>query len=503
MPPTGLHDGARLRHGTAALGAVGVGAIAWYLVTSLQRLGYPYELTYFEGSTIEVAARVESGEPLYGPPTTTFTPWPYPPLYFWITGAAAKVLGLELPTMRLVSFAASLAVLGLLAAIVYRAGGSRTAAVVAAGLYAATHRVSGAFADTARVDSLLLALLLGSVLLGMRVRTWKGGIGLGALLLLSFLAKQNAVIVAVPMLAFLILRRRSVGVAATVTLGGGLVASTLVGNLLTDGWYARYVIEQLPSQAWTLEWLWAFWWRDLLLPFAVGMVVVAALVVVVRRSGGGPSWSLLRGEGGYLVACAAGLVVASWAARLHEGGYANVAMPAQAALAGALGLALAGWLRSGRRTGRAGVVLAALLAAQVVLLTFWQLNIVPSPSDREAGDRFIAELRALPGTVLVPTHPYYLRMAGRPTHASSIAINDVLKSSGGASRLTGVLPWSLDGVSAVVLDNATDVNMFGPQLSRDFTLVTATLVPDGQFLPQTDLPTHPSMLYVRTSELSR
>ena len=44
------------------------------------------------------------------------------------------------------------------------------------------------------------------------------------------------------------------------------------------------------------------------------------------------------------MACAAGMLLASWVARLHEGGYANVSMPAQAAVAGAAGLLLAAWL---------------------------------------------------------------------------------------------------------------------------------------------------------------
>jgi hypothetical protein len=68
--------------------------------------------------------------------------------------------------------------------------------------------------------------------------------------------------------------------------------------------------------------------------------------------------------------------------------------------------------------------------------------------------------------------------------------------------VAGVLPWSLDGVSAVVVDNATDVGLFGEALTRDFTLVTSTVVPDGVFLPETDLPTHPALLYVRTTALS-
>jgi len=495
---------ARADAATKAVAVVGLASVAAYLAVVLQRIGYPYELTYFEGSTVEVAGRVAAGQPLYGPPTTEYTPWPYPPLYFWLSGALAKVTGVDLTTMRVVSVAASIAVLVLLALIVRRAGGSTVAGIVAAGLYAATYRVSGAFADTARVDSLFLALLLAAVFVGMRARTWRGGMWLGAVLLLAFLTKQNALLVAAPMLLWLLVRRRSVGVGATATLGVGVVASTLVGNLLTDGWYARYVVEQLPTQSWSLRWLWAFWYEDLLVPFAVSAVVVVVAFVVRRvrvRSDPG-SRAAWPEDYAYLAAGAVGMLAASWVARLHEGGYANVSMPAQAAVAGALGLLLAAWLRSGSVTATVAWVVAGLLAVQVVTMSLAHLDVVPSQQDRDAGDRFIATLRQLPGSVLVPTHPYYLRLAGLPTHASAIAIYDLSHAKDGPEALSGVLPWSLDGVSAVVLDNATDVGLFGDSLTRDFTLVTSTVVPDGVFLPETDLPTHPALLYVRTTALT-
>ena len=268
--------------------------------------------------------------------------------------------------MRLVSFAASLAVLVLLALIVRRAGGSTVAGIVAAGLCAATFRVSGAFADTARVDSLLLAFLLAAVLVGMRARTWRGGVALGAVLLLGFLTKQNALIVAAPMLLWLLVRRRGVGVGATVTLGAGVVGSTIVGSLVTDGWYARYVLFQLPSQSWSLRWVWDFWLQDLVIPFAVALVVIGVLALTgLTRAGTAPRWRFRLGDQrAYLLACAVGMLLASWVARLHEGGYANVAMPAQAAVAGAAGLVLAAWLRSDRSTSPAtGVIGAATRGA--------------------------------------------------------------------------------------------------------------------------------------------
>ncbi len=485
------------------LGAVALVPVVAYLVAAVQRDGYPYELTYFEGSTVEVMARVVAGQPLYAAPTTEWTPWPYPPLYFWVCAAVAQLTGVTLLPMRLVSLVASVVALVLVALIVRRFGGSTVAGLVAAGLFAATYRVSGAWFDTGRVDSLLLALLLAAIYVGMRVRTWRGGLALGAVLFLAFLTKQNTLIVAAPMLLWLVVRRRAVGVTATVTLGVTVVGSMVLGDLTTGGWYSRYVVHQLASQAWALTWLYDFWLRDLAGPFVVSLVVVAVGFVVWWRRGHRPVWRLPGDATAYLAACVVGMLATSWAARLHEGGYTNVSIPAQAAVAVVLGCLLARVLRSDLGRGWVVAALTAALVVQGVVMTAYQPTVLPSAADRAAGDRFVASLTTLPGRVLVPTHPYYLRLAGQPTHASAIAIYDIYRSGGGPELLSSTLPWSLDGVSTVILDNRSDVAMFGDALTRDFTLVTSTYVPDGVFEPLSDLPAHPTVLYVRTSELSR
>ena len=341
--------------------------------------------------------------------------------------------------MRVVSVAASLAVLVLLALIVRRAGGSTVAGIVAAGLYAATYRVSGAFADTARVDSLLLALLLAAVFVGMRARTWRGGIGLGAMLLLAFLTKQNALLVAAPMLLWLLVRRRSVGVGASATLGVGVVASTLVGNLLTDGWYARYVVEQLPTQSWSCagsgrsgtrtcscrspcprSW---WWWRSWSDGSARGRSEVAGMHGP-RTTPTSPSvrWGCSPPRGSPASTRAATRTSRCRRRRRSPERWA-CCWPR--------------WLRSGSVTATVAWVVAGLLAVQVVTMSLAHIDVVPSQQDRDAGDRFIATLRQLPGSVLVPTHPYYLRLAGLPTHASAIAIYDLSHAKDGPEYLSG------------------------------------------------------------------
>ena len=105
----------------------------------------------------------------------------------------------------------------------------------------------------------------------------------------------------------------------------------------------------------------------------------------------------------------------------------------------------------------------------------------------------------------MPSHPYYLRLADRPTHASAIAIDDLLASRAGPARdaLAAQLPWPIEGVDAVVLDAPADAALFGPELQRDFTLVTDEFVAPGLFRPVSDVATAPTLLYIRTTELSR
>ncbi len=490
--------------GDAALVAVGLIPVAVYVVIALQRIGYRYELAYFEGSTVEVTGRVLAGLPLYGPPTTAFTPWPYPPLFFWLGAAVSEVNGLGISSLRWVSFGASLIVLLLIALIVRRAGGSWVAGIVAAGVYAATYRVSGAWADTARVDSLLLALLLGAIFVGLRATSAYGGAAVGALLFLAFLTKQNALVVAAPLLCWLLVYRRSAGIWATGSLFAAVAASTWIGDAVTDGWYSSSVFGQLLGQPWAPQWLAGFWLFDIALPFAI---VIALAMWMLHRNrhdqAVGPSNRRRDGDTAYLLACGTGLLLAAWAGRLHDGGYANVAMPAHVAVALAFGMVIASARRRPNFSRRIAITIAAALAVQFVVMSLWRWQVLPTDTDRNAGDSFIATVAHLPGRVLIPSHPYYLRLAGLPTHASAIAIQDALRGNTGrvAAGVRASLPWDLTGVDAVVLDSEDQVTLFGDQLARYFTLVSRALVPDGVFVPVTDAPNRPSLLFVRTSAL--
>ena len=150
-------------------------------------------------------------------------------------------------------------------------------------------------------------------------------------------------------------------------------------------------------------------------------------------------------------------------------------------------------------------LLGSVAVAQVVVLQFWRADIVPTPADGPAGDRFIEDLAELPAPVLVASHPHYARLAGQPTASSTIAVVDLLdtRSTRARDALADQLPWSLDGVNTVVVDNEATSYLFGDALERDFTLVESEIVPGDDFVPVNDVPVKPRLVYVRTSEVAR
>ena len=82
------------------------------------------------------------------------------------------------------------------------------------------------------------------------------GIGVGVLVFLAFMAKQDTLIAAAPVLALLIVTKRRAGAAALAAALGLVVGSTVVLNATTHDWYGYYVFDELAHQglngsAWT------------------------------------------------------------------------------------------------------------------------------------------------------------------------------------------------------------------------------------------------------------
>jgi hypothetical protein len=404
----------------AALIAGALWYLGAYLVVALARLGYPYDLEWMEGGSLEHVARILRGEAIYVPPSLEFTPYIYAPLYYYVAAVFAKLFGLRLLSLRLVSFAASLGVFVLIGLLVHQRTRSRLGALVAAGLFAALFQRSGAFFDLARVDSLALFLTLLPVWL--LLRSERHDVAAGALLAAAFFTKQSMLLIAVPAVLARAwsLRgpRRLRCLAAFVALAGG---GTALLHLCTHGWSTTYMFTLPASHSWVAgSWL-GYWRDDLFLTVPVAMLALAFALAAALRGGAVPAVEL---------AVVLGCLVESWSSRMHSGAFSNVLMPVYACLAWQTGTVLGALdasspVHSRRPIVRALAPWACLL--QLALLWFSPWKQVPTAADRAAGDALVARLAAVPGPVLVPFHPHLARLAGKATGAQEMALHDVLR----------------------------------------------------------------------------
>ena len=77
-----------------------IAALVWIFAS---RITYPMDIEWMEGGALLHAHRFLRGEPVYGPPSQGFIPYPYPPLHFVTIAAVGKVFGLDYWTGRAVS----------------------------------------------------------------------------------------------------------------------------------------------------------------------------------------------------------------------------------------------------------------------------------------------------------------------------------------------------------------------------------------------------------------
>ena len=485
-----------------ALALVSAVPIAVYIWIAAHRWRYPFELEWLEGGAVELTRRVASGGSIYAAPTVEVTPWPYPPLYFWLSAQVGRVTGQGFVPLRLVSIAASIAVLVLIAVLVRQHGGRWVAALAGAGIYAATYVTSGRWADTARVDSLFMALTLATAVAASRAHTVRAGATVGLLVVAAVSTKQTALLPCGLVVLWLVVSRRRVGLTAVGVSVVGVAAGVLWGAVVTDGWFIDYVILELAGHDLNPGAVLGYWSHDLIRPMAPVLVMIGVTIVMAVRGHGAPATLHQHSVLPFFVV---GLLMTGWLGRVHTGAAPNVVMPAYAAAAVVAALAIDRLSAVHRRLAVVGLV---AIAIQMVLLLRPPSASIPTVADGAAGREVIATVSALPGRVLMLNHPAYLTMAGKPTNGHYVAMIDVLRAgpSRAKSALEADLASEIGQASVVVLGSAHESWIFEPYLSAQFTRVSTGLTrsvsaPGGQswpvFTPVGGAQTRPTVVWVR------
>lgn len=458
----------------------------WFLlvygVLASIRMRYPFELEWMEGAILEQVRHVAEGHALYAEPSIAFLPFQYPPLYFYASAGLSKLVGVSFLTLRALSVAASLGSFALIYAIVRRESGSATGGFLAAALYAACFRLAGAWFDLARIDSLLLLLVLASAYTVRFHVTVRGAAASGLMLALATFTKQSAFVMALPVLAYLVVTSVRRGVMAGVVFALIAGAGTWALNVAHHGWYWYYVFR-MPARMQSSDAVAVDFWRGYLLRQLPIAVALALAYLGPAHPSGTARARLFYGS------LAVGMIGSAWLAMLHAGAYDNNLMPACAAIAILFGLSAS--------ADGAGYV-PVLAVVQFALLLYDPRAQLPVPGSRQAGRHLVATIASTPGDVFVPQHGYLAVLAGKPSYAHSMAVYDVLRAGDekDATRLVTQLHEALSAhrFGAVVIDRTEAWSR--DDLEREYKRALPALTGAEVFWPVTGLRTRPEWIYV-------
>lgn len=431
----------------ALLAAPGLYQIALLLIAIGGRLFYPYDLEWMEGGMLHHALRIQTGHGIYTHPSIDFIPYLYTPLYPGLLAVLGEIFPLTYTLGRLVS---DLALAGIAAVAIGSIAGRRfehpqrgiafAGAVLALGLFAAIYPFVEGWYDLVRADTLFLFMVTAGIAAIPRwARAGEGIRGHGriaaaaAILALSFFCKQTGIFyvgLGGAIVAVIAWRR-----ALTYTVVAGVLGlgGTAAANLATGGWFWTYVSKIHRAHDFSMDRFWRSYgyilWHFRAMTIVVALALVATLVVYLRtRQLPKQCRPLLLWSSAFALSTVVGAV--GWGtefahfnaympAFLHGALAAGAALPALAACAQIL-------YPMFEFTGQATAGVAGLALAITLIHARWQpRQWMPTDRDVAAGDKLIARLRALDGEVWMPSHPWYLVLAGKQPHVHRMGVKDV------------------------------------------------------------------------------
>jgi hypothetical protein len=430
--------------------------LARFIGVALQRLGYPFDLEWCEGGTLGHIRVVLEGHQPYRMPSLEFTPYIYPPLYYYVSALPSLVLGAGHLAPRLVSFVSILGCFVLLGRWVRDETGDPVAGMAAIGLFSATYALTGYWFELARVDAFFLLLIFASHITARTATTTRRAACVGVLIAASCFTKQLGIPLAVPALLLLTMRSVRLGIVAASVSGVLIVVTGIAFNVASKGWFLYYVLD-LPSRH---EIEWSRFWPSAQTFFlsSTFTMTLAGLAVLCGLGFGRAAWKRWLFYAFFVgLSC-----TTSFLPFLKSGGYPNGLIPAYASLSLAAGIELAALRRArlGSALGLLGPRLAAclVLVLQFVVLDYDPRQALPSSADLEANRAVMSRLALLPKPLFVTGSSFYtITAGGYAVMTDTMGLIDIFKGGGPqAEQLNRTLSEAIreHRFKTIVLDRA-------------------------------------------------
>jgi hypothetical protein len=322
-----------------------------------------------------------------------------------------------------------------------------------------------------------------------RAASSRGYLAAGLLFALSFLTKQSALPMMLPLAAFAAWTNRRRGWLVAAGFGAAALAAGALLNWASQGWFGYYVFNGALSQPLaTGAWL-AFWRDDLLRPLWLAMLAALSFIAAEWQAGG---------RLGFWLALVLGTLGTAYWVQLHLGVAENNLLPIFAVLAVLAGLGVNAAAKL--RAAAPRVLIYGLCLLQFGRLAYNPLQYLPAAANRAAGQALVRTLAQVKGDVWVPQHGCVAWLAGKPSYAHLAAMEDVLDAGGPpAAQLLDEMRAALRQrrFAAIVVDGP-DFGQRFPELGQNY--VAAGSVAEGAaFYSVTGPRTLPVVMYVPRS----
>lgn len=470
--------------------------ILGYLYIVSQRLFYPFELEWMEGGMLNQCFRALKGLPIYTKPTIDFVPYLYHPLFYYISALFMRITGVEFWVMRMISVISSLGCGYLIFKIVQRESRRKFYSLLAAGLFFSTYRITGAWFDIGRCDSLFLLLILSSIYTLRYLKSWWAIYLCSLLLSMAFFAKQSGIFFILSTAIYLLFADKIkllIFSLLSVFLNGGIMFFL---NQKTDGWYYYYTFILPKYQHFMKPRAISFFLDDLgrNLPFVLCCLAGFLFFVLWKRRGLKNLWLLILSS--------AAAFANSFFARIVPGGYDNN-------LIFIFSFCIILFCIILSKIDDNSKVLLKSIAYTCILFQFiiFRYDIsaqIPKREDWQAGKRFMEKVSQIKGDLLIFDHGFYAVMAGKRTSVHSYALGD-LQNDEKRNLIEGVISVLYKRISeryyeAIILDQPGNPQieelvsryyykaeeLFSPNTATFYTLTGRKTRPNYIYLPKTD-----------------
>ena len=421
--------------------------ICCFIFVAFSRISYPFELEWMEGGSVVQLDMIMQGRSIYCPPSIEYIPQIYTPFYYIAAIPFAKIFGIGLFPLRLLSVLSTFGCIIILFLFVKRETKSNFYGLISSGVFAATFFIGGEWFDLARVDMLFMFMYLLSLffLRGALCDNSKSAIKkinkrilllvLSAIFaFLSFFTKQSALLLYFPVSLYLLIYERKQSWYFNVPFYLLILISTIYLSMQTKGWYYFWNFSLPAEHHWTYKVFFTFWAFDLIKPMSI--VLILLIIYLINNKNSENKSRIL-----FFVSVLIGSVICSYSSRLHYGGFNNVLIPVYTILCIFLALGfhqIQENLSENKKEEKGNfyninrqfsILLMLVVFFQFLTLIYSPRIAIPTKEDEKAGWNLISRIKNFKGDVWFPGHQYLCYLAGKKSYAHGLLIWDLIENS--------------------------------------------------------------------------